>query len=209
MEPENLTQVFCVESYNMYKINHLTELITYSMEKDRIIYPDSSIDKYINIEDKIIINVYEVLNTNGMQLLYNKENSKDEVVMNLYTYLLKSKMNSEFRYEKIYYSTDHFHLFFWKSYKFQNNFKIKDNKEKDEFITENKIIEHKKETNILSLKESMVYFRRGIINYETSQSRKVITEFEIPIFHYYRSKKKSQYLFRDFIHEKISQFPVQ
>ena len=113
LEPENLTQVFCVESYNMYKINHLTELITYSMEKDRIIYPDSSIDKYINIEDKIIINVYEVLNTNGMQLLYNKENSKDEVVMNLYTYLVKSKMiDSFYRYETIYCNIDHFRYFF-------------------------------------------------------------------------------------------------
>ena len=38
---------------------------------------------------------------------------------------------------------------------------------------------------------------------EKEESNKIISEFQIPIFHYWRSNKKSQFLFRDFYHIKI------
>ena len=40
-------------------------------------------------------------------------------------------------------------------------------------------------------------------------SRKIKTEFAIPIYHYYRSSKDSVYLFRDAFHTKFIQFPIQ
>jgi hypothetical protein len=52
----------------------------------------------------------------------------------------------------------------------------------------------------------MIYYQKEIIN---SEIKSIRSEFAIPIFHYYRNSKQSQYLFRDFVHEKISQFPVQ
>ena len=200
LEPENITKEFSEENYDVYKIKHLTELIICSKEKDRIIYPDSNIDKYVNIEDKIIINAYEVLNTNGMKLLFNKENSKDEVIMNLYTYLLKTKIinNNRNDLRKILYKSK-----FFSRNSFKNNFNAIDNKEKNDIITEKKIIEHKKETNIMSLKERMIYYQKELINSYSEMNLHIIIEFEIPIFHYYSSTKQPKYLFRDFIHEKI------
>ena len=200
LEPENIIEVYSDKNVIEYKVNQLTDLITYSKEKGRIIYPDSSIDKYVNIEDNIIINVYEILNSNGMQLLCNKENSSNEAILNLYTYLLKTNQNLN-KFTEIIKNTKYFSGISSKS-----DFNIKDNQEKNEIITENKIIEHKKETNIISLKEQMIYYNKNIIN---SEKNCIKSEFAIPIFHYYRSTKQSQYLFRDFIHEKISQFPVQ
>ena len=200
LEPENITEVYSDKNLIEYKVNHLTDLITYSKEKGRIIYPDSSIDKYVNIEDNIIINVYEILNTNGMQLLYNKDNSNDEEIFNIYTYLLKTNQNLN-KFTELLKNTK-----FSSGNSNKNNFNIKDNQEKNEIITENKINEHKKEANIISLKEQMIYYQKEIINYEKTCIK---SEFAIPIFHYYRSTKQSQYLFRDFVHEKISQFPVQ
>ena len=200
LEPENITEVYTDKNLIEYKVNQLTDLITYSKEKGKIIYPDSSIDKYVNIEDKIIINVYEILNTNGMQLLCNKENSDDDVILNLYTYLLKTNQNLK-KFTDILKDTNYSLGNSGKS-----NINIKGNQEKNEIITENKIIDHKKETNIISLKEQMIYYPKDIINPEKNNIK---TEFAIPIFHYYRNSKQSQYLFRDFVHDKISQFPVQ
>ena len=200
LEPENITEVYSDQNLIEYKVNQLTELITYSKEKGRIIYPDSSIDKYVNIEDKIIINVYEILNTNGMRLLCNNENSKDDEIFNLYTYLLKTNINQN-KFNDLLKTTN-----FFSGNSHKNSFNDKDNKGKNETITDNKIIEQKKETNIISIKEQMIYYQKEIIN---SDKNNIIKEFAIPIFHYYRSTKQSHYLFRDFIHEKISQFPVQ
>jgi hypothetical protein len=55
----------------------------------------------------------------------------------------------------------------------------------------------------------MIIFPKEKIDKETYKSRQIICEFAIPIFHYYRSNKKSTYLFRDFYHTKINEFPVQ
>ena len=81
-----------------------------------------------------------------------------------------------------------------------------------EWATKNKYNKEKNiknSYNILSLNEKMIIFPKDEINIETQKSRQIICEFAIPIFHYYRSNKKSTYLFRDFYHIKINEFPVQ
>ena len=68
---------------------------------------------------------------------------------------------------------------------------------------------NKKEIKILSLNEKLIIFPKEQINADTKKSRKIICEFAIPLFHYYRSSNNSTYLFRDFVHTKIKEFPVQ
>ena len=55
----------------------------------------------------------------------------------------------------------------------------------------------------------MTIFPKEEINSETKKSRKIICEFAIPIVHYWRSNKNSSYLFRNFYHVKIEEFPIQ
>ena len=181
LEPENYTETINNENLNEYKINHLTDLITYSHEKNKIIFPNSSIDKFVNINDNIILNIYEVLNTNGMSLLYEEENKNNGNLNDLilYSYLIKKSqiLNLDDVRNKIK----------------QTNYNINNNNSK----------------GILALKDFMIYFPTETINKDTLKTRKIRSEFAIPIFHYYRSNKESTYLFRDFYHSKIKQFPVQ
>ena len=58
--------------------------------------------------------------------------------------------------------------------------------------------------NIFSLKEKLTVFPKEIITNETRKSRRVIAEFCIPIFNYWRSNKNCTYLFRNFYHMKIN-----
>jgi hypothetical protein len=107
LEPENIIQTYKGEEIIEYKVEHLTDLITYSKEKNKIIYPNSEIDKYVNMEDKIILNVYEILNTNGMQKLFEEQNKNKETKINLYTYSLNSNKHfnlDEFR--NLFYKTN-------------------------------------------------------------------------------------------------------
>ena len=64
LEPENIAETYNDDKITEYKLDQLTDFITYSKEKNCIIYPYAEIDKYVNMEDKIILNVYEVLNSN-------------------------------------------------------------------------------------------------------------------------------------------------
>jgi hypothetical protein len=92
LEPENMIECYNNEKIIEYKVDQLTDFITYSKEKDTLIYPNSAIDKYVNIQDKIILNIYEVLNSKGMNKLFEEKNKNKE--LNLYTYLLKKNFNS-------------------------------------------------------------------------------------------------------------------
>ena len=53
LEPENITETYNDEKMTEYKLDQFTDFITYSKEKNRIIYPYSPIDEFVNIEDKI------------------------------------------------------------------------------------------------------------------------------------------------------------
>jgi len=227
LEPEDMIQTYKSDEMVEYKVQHLTDLITYSKEKNKIIYPNSEIDKYVNMEDKIILNVYEILNSNGMQKLFEEKNKNIEKPINLYSYSLNSNKHL---------NLDEFRNIFYKTNFSQTKNIIKNETEKESISTEkdtssenkinengNKIIEDKEEhvinekkksektdtINIISLKDRAILFPKEKIDYETGKSRRIFTEFALPIFHYYRSNKNSTYLFRDFYHEKLNSFPVQ
>ena len=54
----------------------------------------------------------------------------------------------------------------------------------------------------------MTYIKDQTIT-NTSKTKSYNYEFVLPMFHYKVTSKKSDYLFRDFLHEKIRDFPVQ
>ena len=202
LEPENIIETMNDEKITEYKVDQLTDLITYSQEKNRIIYPDSSIDKYVNVNDNIILNIYEVLNTNGMKLLYENDNGiKND--LKLYSYLVKKSqitsvedLTTQLKNNQTNY------------YNVGNNNSV--SSEENIINTNNERNANKKTiSNILTLKEYMVYFPKEKINKKTLESKEITSEFAIPIFHYYRSAKDSEHLFRDFCHNKINKFPVQ
>ena len=207
LEPENAIETINNEKLIEYKIENYTDLITYSNEKNRIIYPNSSVDKYVNINDNIKLNIYEVLNTNGMRLLFEEDNNNHiKTNLMLYSYIIKKGniLNLDDLRDQL----------------INTNYYIVSNKEKENLINEvkeenNVNIENnqnkkivKKECNILSLREKMIYFPKEVIKKITTK-RKIKTEFAIPIYHYYRSSKDSAYLFRDAFHTKFIQFPIQ
>ena len=198
LEPEKISEIYNNDEVKLYKIEHYTDLITYSKEKRKIIYPDQEIDKYVNIEDKIIINAYEVLNSYGMQKIFPNPNHK----IDLYTAdFLKNKPKSK----------DDIRNNLSKSpigQKGSSNNYLKEN------IQENIEINSKKncqEYNILSLKEKMIYLRKEEVTsiIKDSNYKFCLYEFALPIFHYKVSSKQSKYMFRTFFHSRINDFPVQ
>ena len=215
LEPENIKETINNEKVIEYRIEHYTDLITYSYEKNTIIYPNSSIDKFVNVNDKIILNVYEVLNTNGMKKLFeeeNKNNNNNNLI--LYSYLFKkgttnlnlSDLMSGIKKTTNYYVKNNANINNINNEIIKNNDNI-ENINIETIPNENNI--DKNNPNILSLKEKMYYLPKEEIYNLTLKNRKFRIEFAIPLFHYYRSIKDSVYLFRDFYHTKITQFPIQ
>ena len=252
IEPEDIKVTFSNEKISEFKINHYTDFITYSKEKNKIIYPNSPIDKFVNIEDKIILNIYEVLNSNGISKVYEDKNEKNNA--NLFTFTIKKNITS--------FSVDNFREYLKDSQysleskdyinvnntisktlsdsetpKEEKNSEIKKENIKerlsDSKTPEEKNSDIKKENiskeindsntqkeeknskienekiNIISLKENMTIFPKEIITHETKKTRRVTSEFCIPIFNYWRSNKNSTYLFRNFFHVRIKEFPEQ
>ena len=208
LEPENIVEVYNDEKLTEYKVEHLTDFITYSKEKNKIIHPYSDIDKFVNIEDKIILNVYEILNSNGMKLLFKEENNKDNNIIDLYSFFFKANtvFNKNILKESLQNSKSYY---FSKSNNKSDNNKTNDGSSE---ISQNKINEgdttferKQDEIKILSLKEQMTFFNEDLINNSTKREM----EFSIPIFNYYRSNQQSKFLFRDIFHEKMWDFPVQ
>ena len=210
LEPEKIIESLNNEKVKEYKIEHYTDLITYSNEKNRIIRPNSSIDKYVNINDNIKLNIYEVLNTNGMRLLFEEENKNNNIVNNnliLYSYFIKKGTNINLDELKDQISDTNYYKVQNKENKNEeNNENIIDTSSKKNILEDK--INVKKECNILSLREKLIYFPKDIIK-KITKKRKIKSEFAIPIYHYFRSKKDSIYLFRDAFHTKINQFPIQ
>ena len=106
LEPENMEKIKDSEDIELYKVNQYTDLITYSKEKRIIIEPAQELDKFVNIEDKIIINVYEVLNSRGMKKIFDEKNSIN-YDLDLYSFIslkdkpknidcIRNKLNIEF-----------------------------------------------------------------------------------------------------------------
>ena len=135
-----------------------------------------------------------------MKKLFEEDNKNQEI--NIYSYLYKKNFSPNVdKYRDDLRETE----FFTKSM----NKKKKNIKNDSQNINKNNLENNKQSYNILSLNEKMISFPKEKIDKETKKFREIICEFAIPIFHYYRSNKKSTYLFRDFYHTKINEFPIQ
>ena len=89
LEPENFEPSIAEQEFQENKIRHLTELIAYFSDKDKIINNNMIIDKFVDINDKMQLNIYEVLNTNGFLMIQN--NYIQKKVYNLFTYQFNKK----------------------------------------------------------------------------------------------------------------------
>ena len=171
----------------IYEIENYTNLITYSKEKNRIIYPDQELDKYVNIEDKIIINIYEVLNFKGLNKIFQDKNkpNKNMILCSLIPFKEKPKSLDDIRNK---------FLAQKKGKEKKNNTPLGNSEE---------------EIKIVSLDIKMTYLKEQDINLEVNNSTFCKFEFAIPIYHYKTSQKKSKYLFRKINQLKLREFPVQ
>ena len=75
LEPEKIERIEKNDDIELNEIKHYTELIVYSSEKKTIIFPQQTLDNYVNKEDKIFIDVYEVLNSLGLHELYKNDDN--------------------------------------------------------------------------------------------------------------------------------------
>ena len=133
-------------------------------------------EKYINSEDKVIINVYEVLNSNGIKKLLESYNDfKDNNDLFTFTTLKDKPKNIDDIKYRILISIDYKDI----------------------------------EIKLLSLKVQMVYAINQVISHYISKSYNLDFEFVLPIYHYKVSSKKPRYLFRNFYHVKLNDFPNQ
>ena len=179
MDENNLAEVYEIENY--------TNLITYSKEKNKIIYPNQELDKYVNIEDKIIINVYEVLNFKGINTIYQEKNKKNKKMTLLSLIPFKEKPKSLDDIRNIL-------------------FKQKE-KEKN---TSKPLGINDEEIKIVSLDVKMTYLDNQVIDSIVNKSNTNSKfEFAVPVYHYKTSHKKPNYLFRKFNQLKLREFPVQ
>ena len=69
LESENISVNIDNSEMKEYKVNHVTEFITYSHNKMKLIKNDTIIDNFVDINDTIVLDIYEVLNTNGFCLI--------------------------------------------------------------------------------------------------------------------------------------------
>ena len=225
LEPEDYHTDIKEQELIGYKINHYTEFIVYTSDKSRIIKNNSIIGELVDVHDKILLNIYEVLNTNGLNLIrQNKEkiDNKNKIYnFCLFSYKLKRKGISKLRaYEKI----------IENSYTSQNNIKNSSNinKEgKDEEDTkstissttqgETPIEESKSILKLFSINDKMNYYEEEILdnnlkikNIKKTHKTKFFSEYLIPIVHYKRNTNQGRSsLFVDFYHSCIKDFPQQ
>ena len=206
-----------------YRIKHYTDFVVYTSDKSRIIKNDSIIGEFVDVHDKIRLNIYEVLNTNGLNLIRqnkgNKENldNKNKIYnFNLFSYKFKTKGISKFKdYEKI----------IENSHKNQSNIKStpNTNKEETKSITsestqgETPLEENQNILNITSINDKLNYYEEEIIdnnvnikNTRKTHKTKFYSEYLIPIVHYKRNTSPGRSsLFVDFYHSHIKDFPQQ
>ena len=93
LEPEDYEENINNPEISEYKIKHYTEFIVYSSDKSKIIKNDTIIDKFVDINDRIRLNIYEVLNCNGFYLINKNKNPKDKNIpeINLFSNKIKKK----------------------------------------------------------------------------------------------------------------------
>ena len=208
LEPEDYDLNINNKEISEYKINHLTELIAYS-NKTKIIKNDAIIDNFVDINDKIRLNIYEVLNTNGFNII-NGKNKDLSHELNIFSYKIKTKGIIKLKdYEDKIKNTSFF------KYKTDGNTDSNDGETKsisssstneDSFNEENKI-------KILSLNDKLTYYEEEIFkNNDLSKKNKfkIVTEYIIPIVHFHRDLNPGRAnLFLDFYYSSMRDFPKQ
>ena len=181
LEPDIYENFIDNEEIGKWKINHYTDLIAYSSELNKIIKSDSIIDSYVDKNDKLKINIYEVLNINGLNKINDTEKS-DKEKYNLLLFQIKKKgftkleefKNDDYYYNQVNGITNILSL----------NNKIS--------YYEGEIIDNSKNEEI---KKNKI---------------KIITEYPIPIVHYHRDLNPGRSnIFIDFNFNYLSDFPQQ
>ena len=195
LEPENIEISMDNPDIKEFKINHYTELIAYFSDKNKIIKNDMIIDNFVDTYDRIQINIYELLNSNGFNLI-NKNYIKNQN-FSLYSYkFIKSNISS---IKELKQKIDNTNYFIDKS----NESDTSNNP-----ITTGKI----KINNILSINDKISYIENNSKDSNNYSNNKIDLVYEqiIPIVHYRRDLSDSSItIFNDFYHQYMRDFPMQ
>ena len=236
LEPENIVTINKVNSdIKECQIKHYSELFAYSHDKNKIIKNDVILDKYVDVNDKVYLYIYEVLNTNGFCLINKQYIEKLE--SNLFSYQITNKKSIS--------KLDDFKnkipnaKYFIKEKKNgkksenkeskatkdnknnnnnNNNNKNNDNNDNNENNDNNNIPDT--ENNSINKEEQFenkiiilsANDNSSFINlFETElKNKQIISEIIIPIVHYKRDlEDRWQTIFQQFYFSKINELPLQ
>ena len=214
LEPEDCEISINNQDMTEYKINHFTEFLVYSYDKGKLIKNDEIIDKFVDINDRIHLNIYEILNTKGFNMI--NQNDKNNISkFNLFSYKINKKGISKLvDYEKNIKNTNYY----------KNHDNDKNKKEEGETLSinssstkdenENEKEENSNPINIISLNDKLIYYEEEILdNKQISKElnkQKIKTEYIIPIVHYRREINPGRStIFVDFYYSKLRNFPQQ
>jgi len=220
LEPEYIDINEVDSDIKEIKIKYYSELFAYSHDKNKIIKNDTIIDKYADVNDKVYLYIYEVLNTNGFSLINKQYINKPET--NLVSFQIINKKSIS-KYDE--FEVKNPKIEYFKKEKENKNEKKPENNEpktqnKDNVktsattaIPENnstvKEKQNEKIFNILSANDQISY----INNFETDLKNKkfdLISEIIIPIVHYKRDlDDRWQTIFQQFYFSKITGLPLQ
>ena len=217
LEPEDYDININNKEITEYKIKHFTEFLVYTNDKSKIIKNDTIIDKFVDINDNLRLNVYEILNTNGLNLIYNNnESNKDSISnpeFNLFSYKINKKGVTKIEdYENNLQKSNYFNN--KKNEKDEKSGSANAYNRKIE-ISETPSEDTKEKINILSLNDKLSYFddelfSNGNINIKNTKKIKKITEYIIPIVHFRRDLNTGlANIFLDFYYSTLKEFPQQ
>ena len=203
LEPENVEINMDNPEIKEYKINHYTELIAYFSDKNKIIKNDMIIDNFVDTNDRIQINVYEVLNSNGFNLINNHYIKNQNFT--LYSYKFTKSNISSIKDLK---------------QKIENSNYFKDKSNQSETSNDNESTptssseSNEKLTinNILSINDKLLYLENNTKDLSNTNKNKIDIVYEqiIPIVHYRRDLgDNSLTIFLDFYHQYMRDFPMQ
>ena len=223
LESENYDENVNNPEISEYKIKHYTEFIVYTYDKSKIIKNDGIIDKFVDINDKIRLNIYEILNSNGFNVINQITNNICKNInpeINLFSYQIKKKgiiklqdyINLIKKNNTNYFSfkKDENSNFNDGDATSSNSSSTKANGDTEEGKSDNII-------NIISLNDKLSYFENEIFynieedkNIKNANKYKFVTEYLIPIVHYRRDLNPGRAsIFLDFYYSSLKYFPQQ
>ena len=211
LEPENTFTNIDNDDIKEYKINHMTEFVTYSHSNKKLIKNDIIIDKFVDINDRIELDIYEALNTNGFYSI--NKNIEQIPNYNLYSYKFNKKGISSLNdFKTKIQNTNYFNS---PSEKPDNQSSDNDTTQSSNSQNDNKIEEksedNKKMINIISISDKITYLDKYEIDNKTNKSSSnIYSEFIIQIVHYHRDLSEGlSSIFLNFYHSKMKGFPTQ